>query len=40
MKPETGLSLFEAIVPYFPFLIVVGWGLYRMFSKILHRFFK
>ncbi|VAX11531.1 hypothetical protein MNBD_GAMMA25-1032 [hydrothermal vent metagenome] len=34
------MSLFEAIVPYLPLLIVIGWGLYQMFSKILRRFFK
>ncbi len=34
------MSLFEAIVPYLPLLIVIGWGLYRMFAQIIGRFFK
>ncbi len=34
------MSIFEAIVPYFPLLIVIGWGLYKMFYKIIRRFLK
>lgn len=34
------MSLFDAIVPYFPLLIVIGWGLYKMFCKIIGRFLK
>ncbi len=32
------MTLFEALVPWLPLLIVVGWGLYRMLRKILERF--
>ena len=29
----------ESVVPYLPFFIVVGWGLYRMFLKMGKRLY-
>lgn len=30
----------ESLVPYLPFIIVVAWGFYRMFARLLRRIFS
>ncbi len=33
------LGHLESAVPYLPFFIVIGWGLFRMFSKMGRRLY-
>ncbi len=33
------LGSLESAVPYLPFFIVIGWGLFRMFSKMGKRLY-
>lgn len=30
----------ESLVPYLPFIIVVVWGFYRMFARLIMRIFS
>lgn len=30
----------ESLIPYLPFIIVVVWGFYKMFARLLRRIFS